>query len=122
MKHRIRKKPAVVIYNINARCLDLEEFSGFFSRRKRKKLYESVMVEISDRVLDLFDDVETFTFALIDDGFRILIWAGRDRNRVSRVMCYVQSRFSEMVNRHLDRVGPVWDGSWTYDIINEGEE
>ncbi len=119
MKNRIRRKPAIVIYDINARCLELEEFSGFFSRRRRNRLYESVMSEICDRVLDQFEAVETMSFSLTDDGFHILIWSVRDNNRISRVMGYVRDRFAETVNRHLGRTGPIWDGRWSFDIMPE---
>jgi hypothetical protein len=119
MKNSLRKKPVSVIYDINARCLDLEAFSGFFSRRKRNRLYESAMTEISDRVLDLFEEVETISFSLTSDGFHILIWSVRDNNRISRVMGYVQNRFAETVNRHLDRTGPVWDGRWSFEVLPE---
>ncbi len=121
MKQRMRTKPAVVIHSVNARCLDLEEFSGFFGRRKKNRLYESAMMDISEKVMDLFGDVETFSFTMTEEGFHFLIWSGRDRNRVARVLIYVQSRFSEMVNRSLGRTGPVWDGTWSCDVIDDPE-
>ncbi len=121
MKHRMRKKPVMVIYDIYAKCLDLEEFSGFFSRRKKNRLYEAIMAQIAGRILDVFGDIETFTYGLTGDGFHILVWTARDSNRIARIMGYVQNRFEDMVNRSLDRVGPVWDGTWTCDIIKPAE-
>jgi hypothetical protein len=121
MKHRIRKMPDMVIYDLNAKCLDLDEFSGFFSRRKKNRLYESIMGEISCMVLDVFEEVETFTYGLTVEGFHILVWTARDGNRIARIMTYVRSRFEEKVNRSLDRTGPVWDGTWTCDIIKTAD-
>ncbi len=59
---------------------------------------------------------------MTEEGFHILIWTAMDRNRVARIMVYVQARFSEMVNRSLGRTGPVWDGTWSCDSIDEPEE
>lgn len=117
MKHRARKKRSMVIYDIRAKCLDIEGFSGFFARRKKNRLYESTMGEISRRVLGCFDTVDTFTYGFTGDGFHIMVWTARDGNAVARVMAFVRSRFEERINRYLDRSGPVWDGSWSCEVI-----
>lgn len=118
MKNRhARKKQPVVVYDIKAKCLDLEGFSGFFARRKKNRLYESIMGEISCRVLDVFDTVETFTYGMTGEGFHILVWTARDGNAIGRIMAFVRSRFEDRVNRYLDRSGPVWDGSWSCEVI-----
>lgn len=119
MKHRKKRESATVIYDISVRCLELDEFSGFFSSKKKKRLYESIMNEISCAVLKLFNEVETFSFAVTGEGFHILIWAIANNARMSSIMAYVQGSFTEKVNRYLDRTGPVWDGRWTCDVINE---
>ncbi|HOT45274.1 MAG TPA: hypothetical protein PLM53_10005 [Spirochaetota bacterium] len=113
----MKNKKSIVIYDIKAKCLDLEGFSGFFAGRKKNRLYESIMGEISCRVLDVFDSVETFTYGVTGGGFHILVWAERDSGTIAQVMAFVRSRFEERINRYLDRTGPVWDGSWSCEAI-----
>lgn len=110
-----RKKSPDVLYEISANCLDLEEFSGIFSAKRKKKLYEAVMKGISDAVLDMFD-IDTFCFGHHDNHFHILIWTARDDTRMARAMHYIRERFAEGVNRSLGRKGPVWDGQWSYEV------
>ena len=111
----------MVIYDIKAKCLDIGEFSGFFAMRKKNRLYESIMGEISFGVLDLFDSVETFTYGLTADGFHMLVWTERNGTAIARIMTYVRSRFEDRINRALDRVGPVWDGNWSCEIIRAAD-
>ncbi|MBN1495294.1 MAG: hypothetical protein JXA07_00905 [Spirochaetes bacterium] len=116
MRARTEKRVPVVIYEINANCLDLDEFTGIFAGRKKKKLYESVMMEIADAALDLFD-IDTITFGHHDNHFHILIWTARDDTRMARAMHYMRDRFAGGVNRSLGRNGgPVWDGPWSYAV------
>ncbi len=115
MARSMKRRSADVIYEINAHCLDLIELSGFFSKFRKKKLFESVMMGISNSALDMFD-IDTFCFGLCDNHFHILLWTSRDDNRMARAMHFVRERFAEGVNRSLRRNGPVWDGRWSCQV------
>jgi hypothetical protein len=117
MKGDMNTNSGGVIYSIYAGYKKPAAAAGFFQRKRIEKLFVSAMKEIVGAALDRFD-IDTISFAVMEKDFHFLVWTGRNSARIAGLMQFIQTRFTERINRSLDREGPLWVGRWRSTILD----
>lgn len=112
-----REGESFVIDKIHSRCIIIKDLTGNRSEEHIRDVFEMIMSDIIIPVMDAFN-LEMFSYAIRGNSFYFIITSLLDEKKVSRIVQFIKSRFTERYNQAMNRAGSFSVGGTACEIID----